>query len=773
MVASSRFIHPPERTPMTERRCNAWTLVSLAVLWLAPSAALADITWRGDFSTNNLFQFQTVQCGAYSGASGVAGTCPYGKQERNQATTTSTDLCPNAGADAAGCRFSLVAPPKPAASATSKYWPAGSALKVRVARKPDTTDTEDEGDRAPALSYPWGGDHRNELVSPRINGVEKQYGDNDDVYYGWNVFVPGTSEFDAPGAYQNGRSYWHSVLQFHSVGACGSPNIQVGITRSDVSGGSTGQGSDYIFSLSSINSYPGTEAVRLWPQQQSTGLERSRWHHFVLRVRWKDTACNNGTSQEGNCQAQTPNGGLIQLWRNGQLVYQQGRQTLFHFNPSACTDDGAQTGLMPAYLKYGMYRHREIPGFENVYLSGLRTGTAYADVDPVPWAHAVATTQDDTQQGLAVDGNGSAFVVGYTGGDLEGTRKGFTDAFVRKVHFNGATAWTVQGALSTSTYDRVSAVAHSAVDDSIVVAGTTEGSLFGDAQAGAGDAFVAKLTQGGAVSWGKMFGGSRSQQANAIAADPTNGDIYVAGSTYEGSASNPDGFLAKFSRFGGAPLWYRTNFVSTTGIDSITAITMTSDRRIYVAGQHNSQGYVAKVSTEGVIEWSQPIGPTGYTIVAMDIEEDGQNGVYVVGYTTTRVDGGSPAGRLYATDAFVIRYNASTGGLLWAKQYGDGDEFDATARGVAVDGRGIAHVVGGRKANHNDPNCAADFACFPYDWEVTIHRFDTGGAMELVDTFGLAGDDLAGSAVFGLNHLFVGGIESPGRGYPNGMLRRY
>ncbi|HZH17183.1 MAG TPA: heparin lyase I family protein [Archangium sp.] len=742
-----------------------WMAISVVLVFISYQASHADITWRGDYSSNNLYQYAQVQCGSYSGVDGGAGTCPDGLQIRNQQTTTTGNLCPNPGEDGAGCRFFLAEPPKPAASTGTIFRPAGAALRARVA----------QGDTAPALSNPWGSNARNELVYPRIGGVAKTYGLNEDVYYGFNAFVPSAAEFPEAGTYSSGLNYWHSILQFHSVGSCGSPNVQIGITRSDTST-SAERGSDYVFSLQNISAYPGN-SVRLWPTFPRTmGLQRERWHQFVLRVKWATAACDNGG---GSCNWNAPNGGVIELWHNGSLAYQGRHQTLFDYNPAQCADDGSKTGLMGAYLKQGLYRHNAIPGTENIYLNGLRTGSTRADVDPAPQTiDVLGSSGTTTVGGIAVDkresGDGAAFVAGSTDGSVEGNPKGYGDAYLRRINSDGSTAWSVQQALSSNNgRDSATGAAFSNVDNSVVIIGETAGSLPGYSNpsgSGIDDAFLAKFNHGtGTPIFVKQLTRVNSQTIRGIAVDQGNGDIYVGGSTYEAGNSQSYAYLAKFNA-SGHQLWYNATFIPN---GQVSAIHIAADGGIYVGSTVGIQTNIAQVSSSGAVLWSQGIGAAGFNTYVTDLKTDSSGGLFVVGITNGRVDGGSQPSSPQSFDAFIFRLIASSGATNWVRQYGGStDDF---ARGVAVDNRGVAYVTGSFKVNRSASGCAMDFSCRDDDSEYTVHRFNVLGDRELIDSMSTEWNEAAGPVEFALNRLYIGGSKPPSYGGfgTNGILRRY
>ncbi|OWK43389.1 Lead, cadmium, zinc and mercury transporting ATPase [Fimbriiglobus ruber] len=143
------------------------------------------------------------------------------------------------------------------------------------------------------------------------------------------------------------------------------------------------------------------------------------------------------------------------------------------------------------------------------------------------------------------------------------------------------------------------------------------------------------------------IGGTGSDQANAIATDAA-GDSYVVG-TYQQAVN-----------FGGSTL-------------TATAAT---------------DGFVAKYSPSGVLQWAKDLGGTTATAVAVD----GSGAAYVAGFFTGSVTVGTV--NLTAggnTHTFVTKLN-SVGAFVYSAQVvGTSTDFE---HGIAVDGSGDAYVTG-------------------------------------------------------------------------------
>ncbi len=246
---------------------------------------------------------------------------------------------------------------------------------------------------------------------------------------------------------------------------------------------------------------------------------------------------------------------------------------------------------------------------------------------------------DDVGYGIAVDNNANAYVTGLTystkfpvtGGALQSTYGSEGDAFVSKV----STTLSGAASLAYSTYlggvglDRGNAITVDSTGNAYVT-GLTNSSSFGfspsgvqPAYAGEGDAFVAKLSTTGSLSFFTYLGGTHADEGDGIAVDST-GNIYVTGTTastdfptagavfqaaYGGG--NTDTFVAKLAPTG-ATLIY-SSYLGGTNADLATGIAVDTSGSAYVTGQTcsadfplanplqavpggNCDAYIAKVS---------------------------------------------------------------------------------------------------------------------------------------------------------------------------------
>ncbi|MFO0610305.1 MAG: SBBP repeat-containing protein [Polyangiales bacterium] len=158
--------------------------------------------------------------------------------------------------------------------------------------------------------------------------------------------------------------------------------------------------------------------------------------------------------------------------------------------------------------------------------------------DAIVWSTFLGGANIDDALGIAVDSLGYAFVAGATkspefpvAGAYDATHNGGFDAFVMRLTPTGAITWsTFFGGSLTET---VTGIALYGSNPTIV--GYTDSAglpvTVGAAQAvygGQQDAYVARFTSRGGLSYSTFLGGDLSDSALGVAADPSGG-IYVAG----------------------------------------------------------------------------------------------------------------------------------------------------------------------------------------------------------------------------------------------------
>lgn len=223
-------------------------------------------------------------------------------------------------------------------------------------------------------------------------------------------------------------------------------------------------------------------------------------------------------------------------------------------------------------------------------LTGL-TGT-----DPTAEFRDDITAKDasSTARAVARGPDGSLYVVGDTTGKIDGaTPKSSSDVFISKFDTTGKLVWTrLLGSAAPAQGFSVAVGANGTV----AVAGTVEGRVDPTATGGGKDSFVAAFDDEGRDLWfrQKASTGDDSAAAIAVAAD---GTVLVAGSTRgslggQVSAGGSDAYVQAFSA-SGTLAWTKT--LGTTADEAATAL-VEKDGAIFVAATGANGGSISKLA---------------------------------------------------------------------------------------------------------------------------------------------------------------------------------
>lgn len=346
----------------------------------------------------------------------------------------------------------------------------------------------------------------------------------------------------------------------------------------------------------------------------------------------------------------------------------------------------------------------------------------------------------DFVNGVAKSG-ASVYVVGYTGGSLDGNNLGDADVIIRKYHEEGDLLWARQ----FGTYQRdwsLDYVLDSAGNSYIL--GFTEGALAGSR--GQRDCFLRKYNSSGTVLWTRQFGTAQNDYCPGVAVNGSG--VYTVGRegfvgyvirrySSNGSLLNkinnstniyPSTLgldsLGNLIIVASTPdfpedrdikvLKYNTNLdllwtktVRTAGDDTPFDLAVDSASNIYLTWTSRNTvddfAYFRKLDPNGTVLLSRMISPE-FTINTDRTEPrglsvDASNNIYISGSISGAYPGYLPA-TINQQDIFVLKYSA-TGQRLWAKQFDGTGNSDFQGSGEGITSSDDVYVVGYTNGNTN------------------------------------------------------------------------
>ena len=372
-------------------------------------------------------------------------------------------------------------------------------------------------------------------------------------------------------------------------------------------------------------------------------------------------------------------------------------------------------------------------------------------IDPVLAYSTYLGGGNDSWVAVAVDGTGSAYVVGSTfvGGfrgahNLRRRRLAFGGAsrtmFVAKLDPSGAAMSYVTylggkgvdqpRGIAVDRQGQAYIVGHTASSDFPCVSAVQNAYGGPAATWGSGDAFVVKLgTNGAKLVYSTYLGGSHNDGANGVAVD-ADGNAFVTGFTLSDDfptrsgfqnrrKSGEDAFVAKLDPTGSRLLY--STYLSGSKHERARAIALDGAGHAYVAGwtesadfptadahqselRGGSDAFVVKLSPMGTsLTYSTYFGGSA-TEEGLGVCVDRVGHVVLVGTTWSTdfpiVNGqqskiGGRAGM--GGDGFVAKFDPAGRELLYATYLG-GYWHDAVTGGVVTDGSGSIYVAGVTKS---------------------------------------------------------------------------
>jgi len=420
-------------------------------------------------------------------------------------------------------------------------------------------------------------------------------------------------------------------------------------------------------------------------------------------------------------------------------------------------------------------------------------------IDPsLTWATYYGGTGDDEAGGIHYDGAGNIYFTGYTtstsliatSGAYLTTFEGAFDVFLAKFNSSGAIQCaTYYGGSDT---DQAIAVTNDASGNIYITgmtkstAGIATSGAYQAVQGGDYDAFLAKFTSAGSLAWATYLGGSSFDEATSVTTDAA-GNVYIAGTSGSTSGIATSGawqttmagvqnaFVAEFNSLG-AMQW--ATYYGGEATDIGDGISVDGSGNVYVGGGTSSttgiattgahqvvnaggayDGFIAKFTTSGALEWGTYYGGSGDDEMGGLITDISGN-VIVSGLTsslgTIASTGAYQTTMAGVYDAFLAKFNSS-GVIQWGTYYG-GPAYDGGGI-VTTDATGNIYINGSTSSSTGIASSGAIQPTFGGGtFDGFVAEFSGAGALLFGTYFGSSGDDYAGGlAADGTGNVYFAG----------------
>ncbi len=269
-------------------------------------------------------------------------------------------------------------------------------------------------------------------------------------------------------------------------------------------------------------------------------------------------------------------------------------------------------------------------------------------------------------------------------------------------------------------------------DGGYVVAGTTD-----EYGAGYNDAFIAKYTSTGTLSWSKTWGGADDDCAHSMV-ETSDGGYVITGETWSyGTGGYANAFIAKFTSTGTLS-WSKT----WRGADYNAAysIIQTSDGGYAIAGQTKddeqtfSDAFIAKFTSIGTLSWSKILDEGGdYSIDYINSIIQTTDGGYAVTLYSSYMDEDVYT---YYTYPYIVKLT-STGELSWSKTWIEDSSYEEYANSIIQTtdgGYAIAGSTGLYGAGAEDAFIAKFTSTGTLSWSKTWGGADNDYAYSIIQT---------------------------------------
>lgn len=298
------------------------------------------------------------------------------------------------------------------------------------------------------------------------------------------------------------------------------------------------------------------------------------------------------------------------------------------------------------------------------------------------WNRPIGPSAGDVELGgMATDAAGNTYIAGSVDRGFDSHLfNGGRDIFIMKYDLTGNQVWS--RLFGTSSYDYSQGIAFDAFGN-VVIAGSTQGTLYGNLTPGQSAILIAKFDVDGNALWIKQPATSGWEYAAEVSADGL-GNIYLIGGVKDVYSDKM--FIAKYDQDGNK-IWMLTDYD-----DKTSSIAADENGNVYIV----SHLYLGKFNTNGKLLWRRDAG-----YVTSDWNHNSSsamwgNNIFVDSLGKIYLTGEVP--RNGEKDILALKFDEN-GNLLWKQEYGSLNEDHGN--GVTVDSSGNVFVTGYTRGSLN------------------------------------------------------------------------
>jgi PKD repeat protein len=318
-----------------------------------------------------------------------------------------------------------------------------------------------------------------------------------------------------------------------------------------------------------------------------------------------------------------------------------------------------------------------VGGYSNSGISGDKTQANKGGGDywvvkitatgSIQWQNTIGGNSYDGLQSIQQTTDGGYILGGYSNSGISGDKteasQGYGDYWVVKLTATGAIQW--QNTIGGNSSDVLQSIQQT-TDGGYILGGYSDSDISGDKTeenwGGFDDYWVVKLTANGAIEWQNTIGGSSLDYLQSIQQTTDGGYILggysnsgISGDKTEASQGDYDYWVVKLTTTGTIQ-WQNT--IGGSGDDQLQSIQQTTDGGYILGGYSdsgiggdkteanyiqypiNSDYWVIKLSSSGVIQWQNTIGEF-YNDILRNIQQTTDGGYILGGHSQSDTNGES------------------------------------------------------------------------------------------------------------------------------------